>query len=417
MFLDRIVEWIDSLESGDQFRKWAVLSVKTSGIFTLVITFVLGIALLTLVLIFTRGSGIFAQTVAIIGTLFGLVTIGIVGITMAMLFWNRAEKIASLGEEHLGPFILADLTRLLGEVAFIGFSGAAILFLVCSIFGAMMLGWIVLVLLALSFLFYFLAGGFLQFSYVIADISTNIKQIEPTLSRDVTAATTPESVPADTPLQERPTLNSEEHAPESREAAATTAPELVPADTPLQERPTLSSEEYSPESRETTAATTPESVPADAPLQERPTPNNEERSPEVITEQDAETHTNGYPYPESEGRLGIVWRLFVTLLTCFIYGIFWKRKQMLILNGWLGRETYSIWRTIGLSALTCGIYNIYSEYQMARGINEARIKYGMQYNPKFPTIYMLFYFLTVSLGAYAIMQTEINKLYDEYPNG
>ena len=145
--------------------------------------------------------------------------------------------------------------------------------------------------------------------------------------------------------------------------------------------------------------------------------NNEERSPEIIAEQNAETNTNGYPYPESEGKLGIVWRLFVTLLTCFIYGWFWKAKQMKILNAWLGRESYSFWKYFWLSILTCSVYSIYSEYQMARGINEVRIKYGMQDDPKFPIIYLLFYFFTISLGAFAIMQQEINRLYDEYPEG
>ena len=384
----------------------------------MVTTFVLGIAILTLVLMFTRRSGIVAQAFAIIGTFFGLVIIGIVGITMAMLFWDRAKKIISLGEESHLTFgtISGDLTRLLGEVAFIGFSGGAILFLVCSIFGAMMLGWIVLVLLALSFLFHFLGAGILQFSYVMADISTNIKQIEPTLLRDVTAATAPEVAPSESPLEEKPTPNNDEHSPESKEATATTAPEAAPSESPLEEKSTPNNNEYSPESKEATATTAPEAAPSESPLEEKSTPNNDEHSPEIIAEQDAETHTNGYPYPESEGKLGVVWRLFVTLLTCFIYGLFWKGKQMKILNAWLGRETYSFWRMVGLSTLTCGIYTIYSEYQMARGINEARIKYGMQYDPKFPTIYMLFYFFTFSLGAYAIMQTEINKLYDEYPN-
>ena len=352
MFLRRIVEWIDSLESVHQFRKWAALSIKISGVFTLVTTFVLGIVILTLVLMFTRRSGIVTQAFAIIGTFFGFVIIGTVGITMAMLFWDRAKKIASLGEESHLTFgaISGDLMRLLGEVAFIGFSGAAILFLVCSIFGAMMLGWIVLVLLALSFLFHFLGAGILQFSYVMADISMNIKQVEPTLSRDVTAATVPEVAP-----------------PES-------------------------------------------------PLEGKSTPNNDEHSPEIIAEQDAETHTNGYPYPESEGKLSIIWRLFVTLITCFIYGIFWKSKQMSILNGWLGRETLSFWKTVGLGLLTCGVYSIYVEYQMACSIKEIRDKYGMYVNSSFPAIYMLSLFFTLSIGAYAIMQSEINKLYDEYPN-
>ena len=386
MFLHPIIEWLDSLKSSDQFRKWAALSVKISGVFTLVTTFVLGIALLTLVLRFTRGSGIVAQTFAIIGTFFGLVIMGIVGITMATLFWNRSKKIASLGEESHLTFgtISGDLTRLLGEVAFIGFGGGAILFLVCSIFGAMMLGWIVLVLLALSFLFYFLAGGFLKFSYIIADISTNIAQVEPTLLRDVTAVTASEAVSSDAPSEEKPTPSNDEHSPEPTEA---------------------------------TAATVPEGVSSDAPSEEKPTPSNDERSPEIIAEQDPETDTNGYPYPESKGKLRIGWRLFVTLITCSIFGFFWKLKQTSILNGWLGRQEFSFWKSFGLTLLTCGIYGIYSEYQVACSINEIRDKYGMHVNSSFPTIYMVFFFFTLSIGTYAIMQNQINKLYDEYSSG
>ena len=377
MFLHPIIEWLDSLKSSDQFRKWAALSVKISGVFTLVTTFVLGIALLTLVLRFTRGSGIVAQTFAIIGTFFGLVIMGIVGITMATLFWNRSKKIASLGEESHLTFgtISGDLTRLLGEVAFIGFGGGAILFLVCSIFGAMMLGWIVLVLLALSFLFHFLAGGFLKFSYIIADISTNIAQVEPTLLRDVTAVTASEAASSDAPSEEKPTPSNDERSPKSTEATAAT------------------------------------------PSEEKPTPSNDERSPEIIAEQDPETDTNGYPYPESKGKLRIGWRLFVTLITCSIFGFFWKLKQTSILNGWLGRQEFSFWKSFGLTLLTCGIYGIYSEYQVACSINEIRDKYGMHVNSSFPTIYMVFFFFTLSIGTYAIMQNQINKLYDEYSSG
>ena len=410
MFLHPIIEWLDSLKSSDQFRKWAALSVKISGVFTLVTTFVLGIALLTLVLRFTRGSGIVAQTFAIIGTFFGLVIMGIVGITMATLFWNRSKKIASLGEESHLTFgtISGDLTRLLGEVAFIGFGGGAILFLVCSIFGAMMLGWIVLVLLALSFLFHFLAGGFLKFSYIIADISTNIAQVEPTLLRDVTAVTASEAVSSDAPSEEKPTPSNDERSPKSTEATAAT---------PSEEKPTPSNDERSPEPTEATAATVPEAVSSDAPSEEKPTPSNDERSPEIIAEQDPKTDTNGYPYPESKGKLRIGWRLFVTLITCSIFGFFWKLKQTSILNGWLGRQEFSFWKSFGLTLLTCGIYGIYSEYQVACSINEIRDKYGMHVNSSFPTIYMVFFFFTLSIGTYAIMQNQINKLYDEYSSG
>ena len=170
-------------------------------------------------------------------------------------------------------------------------------------------------------------------------------------------------------------------------------------------------------SMDVTAATAPGAVTPDSPLEGESTMNNEERSPEIIPNQDAETHTNGYPYPESEGKLSIFGRLFLTLITLGIYGMFWYGKQMQILNGWLGRETFSFWKTVGLSLLTCGVYGLYTEYQMARAIVEVRVKYDMQHDPNFPIVYMLFFFFTIVLGSFAIMQNEINKLYDEYPKG
>ncbi len=410
MFLSRIVEWIDSLESGHQFRKWAALSVKISGVFTLVTTFVLGIAILTLVLTFIRRSGIVTQAFTIIGTFFGLAIIGIVGITMAMLFWDRAKKIASLGEE-------SHLTRLLGEVAFIGFSGGAILFLVCSIFGALTLGWIVLVLLALSFLFHLLGAGILQFSYVIADISTNIKQIDRRYQEPQLPPRSLQTVSSDTPSEERPTPNIDQRSPEPTTATTTTAHQATSADTPSEGTPTPNIDQRSPEPTTATATTAHETDATDTPSEGTPTPNIDQRSPEIIAEQNLETHTNGYPYPESKGRLGIRSRVFFTLITCFIYGIFWTSKQMSILNGWLGRENFSFWRTVGLGFLTCGIYTIYTEYQMACSINEIRDKYGMYVTSSFPVVYMLSLFFTFGIGAYAIMQSQINKLYDEYSGG
>ena len=390
MFLRRIFEWIDSLESGHQFRKWAPFFVKISGVFTLVITFVLAIVFLQSARMsaqmFTGSSGIVAQIFVIIKTLFGFFIIGIVGITTAILFWNRSKKITSLAEKSHLTFgsISGGLTRLFGEAAFITLNGIAILFLVYLLFRTTELGGFTLILLALSFLFHFMGVGFLQFSYVIADISTNLTETETTPSSDVTAATTPEAVTSDPPSEERPTRNNEERASESSDVTAATAPEAVTSDPPLEGKSTM---------------------------------NNEGRSPEIIAEQDAETHTNGYPYPESEGKLSIGWRLFLTLMTCGIYGIFWYSKQMQILNAWLGRETYSFWQTFWIGLLTCGVYNLYTEYQMARGIIEVRTKYGMQHDPNFPTVYMLLYFCTIVIGSFAIMQKEINKLYDEYPNG
>lgn len=134
MFLRRIIEWINSLEAGHQFRKWASFYVKISGVFILIATFVLSILFLVLALMYTRTSSIGTQAFTIIGTVIGLVIIGIVGITLTMLFWNRAKKIVSVGEEtHLifGP-IARIVIHLSGEAIFIGFIRGGLLCFVCS---------------------------------------------------------------------------------------------------------------------------------------------------------------------------------------------------------------------------------------------------------------------------------------------
>ncbi|MDE0482985.1 MAG: hypothetical protein OXI67_10435 [Candidatus Poribacteria bacterium] len=209
MFLRRIIEWINSLEAGHHFRKQASFFVKISGVFILIASFVLGIVFLVVALMFTRTSSVGAQAFVIIGTVIGLVIIGIVGTTLTMLFWNRAKKIVSAGEEsHLifGP-IAGIVIRLSGEAAFIGFIGGGLLCLVCSIFGAAAFGWLALISLVFAFLLPLIAVVSLQFSYLISeyasligDIATNIKKIETALSTDATAAPTSETVASEKDL-------------------------------------------------------------------------------------------------------------------------------------------------------------------------------------------------------------------------
>ena len=209
MFIRRIIEWINSLEEGHQFRKWASFFIKISSVFIFIASFVFGIVFLVVALMFTKTSSIGTQAFAIIGTVIGLVIIGIVGITLTMLFWNRAKKIVSAGEEsHLifGP-IAAIVIRLSGEAAFIGFNGGGLLCFVCSIFGAAAFGWFALISLVFAFLFPLIAVVSLKFSYLISeyagligDIATNIKKIETTLSTDATAAPAPEAVASEEDL-------------------------------------------------------------------------------------------------------------------------------------------------------------------------------------------------------------------------
>ena len=82
------------------------------------------------------------------------------------------------------------------------------------------------------------------------------------------------------------------------------------------------------------------------------------------------SYRNPAPVPRDEAVVSIGTGGFLTILTCGIYSLFWQARQFRVLNAWLGRREYSFWSWFGLCLITCGIYGIYSEYQMANSILE-----------------------------------------------
>ena len=179
-FLHSIIAWIESLESGNYFRKIIVFSLKVSAVANIVVFALLGLA------VFFLSA---ANPILIPLCVLGYAVIVIWSILVAMLFRSRAKKIAELGEEsHLtfGP-IAAVLTRLTGEF----------LFLFCCLIGILLLPLVVVfVPIGLFYLkfFYMIA----EYAGIVGDISTNIKKIETTLS----TAATPSGLDEETPSEE-----------------------------------------------------------------------------------------------------------------------------------------------------------------------------------------------------------------------
>lgn len=264
MFLRNIVEKMDALEPGTEFRKRASLFLNISGVFVVVITVVFGILHLQSAET-TGSSGMVTAAFTVIRILLGLLITGIVGVMMVLLFWNRSKKIAALAGKLELTFssISGNLTRLFGEAAFIKLNGLAILCLVYLLFSARELGGTTLILLALSFLFYFIGIGFLQFAYVISDISTHRKQTETTQSEGSTVATVSETGPSEPPIEESTTMNTEEHSPESGDVTATTVTEAA---TSLEGESTMN----------------------------EPIVNNEEHQAEIDAETDSDIYTSKY---------------------------------------------------------------------------------------------------------------------------
>ena len=137
-YLRGIITWIDSLESGRQFRIWAAILLKTLGVVALVGFSVWGIMTCVDTIGASNDSGLTSRILVIIGSILEVCIVIIFSTILAMLFWNRGNKIRTLDNDP--TFILVSITvimvQLLGEVSFLGLVGAGVQSLVASIFGS-----------------------------------------------------------------------------------------------------------------------------------------------------------------------------------------------------------------------------------------------------------------------------------------
>ena len=124
------------------------------------------------------------------------------------------------------------------------------------------------------------------------------------------------------------------------------------------------------------------------------------------------SYRNPVPVPREEAVVSIGMGVFLTILTCGIYSLFWQARQFRVLNAWLGRREYGFWSWFGLCLITCGIYGIYTEYQMSNSINEIQRTRGWHTNPNLGTICVAISFFGSPIASMAIQQEEINKFYN-----
>ncbi len=202
-YLQRIVDWIVSLESGWQFRKWISILVKIFGVCTSVGAVIVGIAIFVSVIAAIDYLGISLGTFAIIGSILSFCMSVIIGALLVILCWNRSNKIGALGgESHFSLIpITVVLIRLFGEIGFILLVGTGIYgALLGPILGSVRgiggylpqfgnIGFISGVFSLVTFVFigvvlliitYFVA----ELVNLFADMATNLKKIEGRLSAE-----------------------------------------------------------------------------------------------------------------------------------------------------------------------------------------------------------------------------------------
>jgi hypothetical protein len=137
-YLQGIITWIDSLESGRQFRSWAAILVKILGVVASVGISVWSIVICVDTIGASKDLEMTSSTLVIIGSILEVCIVITLATVLAMLFWNRSNKIRTLANDP--KFILVSiiviLVQLLGEVSFLGLIGGGVHTLVASIFGS-----------------------------------------------------------------------------------------------------------------------------------------------------------------------------------------------------------------------------------------------------------------------------------------
>ena len=137
-YLRGIVRWIDSLESGGQFRSWAAILVKILGVIVSVGISVWGIVVCVNTIGASKDLEMIPSIFVMIGSILELGIVIILATVLAMLFWNRSNKIRTLDNDPQFTliFITVITVQLLGEAGFVGLIGTGIQTLVASIFGS-----------------------------------------------------------------------------------------------------------------------------------------------------------------------------------------------------------------------------------------------------------------------------------------
>ncbi len=102
--------------------------------------------------------------------------------------------------------------------------------------------------------------------------------------------------------------------------------------------------------------------------------------------------------------------LILTVITFFLFNLYWNYRQMVSCNELLGRAEFS-WPTwVLLSILTCGIYHLFYQYKMGAAINEIQDRLDLPVTDGLPVLSVVAAILGVGMVADCIHQYELNKI-------
>ena len=113
---------------------------------------------------------------------------------------------------------------------------------------------------------------------------------------------------------------------------------------------------------------------------------------------------------ESRHFANVALYLLLTIVTFYLFNLYWNYRQMVACNEMLGRREFSWVLWLLLCLLTCGLYHFYYQYQMGAAINEIQEERELPVTEGLPVMSVVAAILGVGVVADCIHQHEINKI-------
>lgn len=101
--------------------------------------------------------------------------------------------------------------------------------------------------------------------------------------------------------------------------------------------------------------------------------------------------------------------IFLSLITCGIYEIYWFVKLTNETNQLSGDHKTSGGMAFLLTLITCGIYSLFWSYKMGKKMQIAQSKAGMPASDN-SVLYLILNFFGLIIVSQAIIQSEINSI-------
>ena len=102
--------------------------------------------------------------------------------------------------------------------------------------------------------------------------------------------------------------------------------------------------------------------------------------------------------------------LVLTVVTAFVFNLYWNYRQMQACNDLLDRDEFSFLTWLLLCIVTCGIYHLFYQYKMGAAINEIQEIRDLPVTENLPVLSVIAAILGVGIVADCIHQFEINKI-------